>query len=207
MRSMIRLAPLLLLAACVVKTPGAAATSAPGGTAATTPADAPAAPAAQSPTTSAAADAAFVGSPSTTKAGEDPSRQAATCDGAHDHCLPPGALFATEWQRGEPGEAVVTAPIESGLWAWKRSDVMRGDYRGLQTERATSANLAIGAVAVAFRMGSSFGALPRNESDAVAVDWVVGTIAAIDLGSGSFQIEGLDAAIPIVASRVVTGPR
>lgn len=204
MRSIVRLAPLLLLAACVIETPGKSTTpsstttgsSSTGSTGSSGSTAEPSLPAAASP------DAAFVGSGSNIQAGDDPDRTERNCDGAHDHCLPVGVQFATEWQGGAPGEAVVTMPIETGLWAWLRRDVMRGDYRGLPTERATSSNLKVGAVAVAYRLGRSFGDLPRHQGDAVAAEWVIGTVASIDLGTATFRLDGLDDAIPIVAARV-----
>jgi hypothetical protein len=148
-------------------------------------------------------DAPFVGNAYRTKAGERPTRDANNCDGAHDHCLPQGVLFASEWKSGRSGTALVTIKMERGLWAWVRSDIVRGDFQGMETERATTATLTVGATAIAFRMGAHWGNLPRNEADAISGQWVIGKVASIDRGSKTFRVEGEPEAIPIVAARIV----
>ena len=64
-------------------------------------------------------------------------------------------MFAVEWDGTKSDDNVlVVIKMERGLWAWKRSDIVRGpDFRGMETERATTSTLTVGATAIAFHMG------------------------------------------------------
>ena len=151
-------------------------------------------------------DAPFVGSPGKSRPGDRASMTQTNCDGAHDHCLPPDTIFATEWQGGKPDRAYVALKIETGLWAWERSDIVRGNVRGLATERATTQNLAPGALVVGFRMGEELGRVPASEAEAVAPYWQVGKVVSVDRGSKTFRVEGLEQPMAIVSARVVKNP-
>ena len=150
-------------------------------------------------------DAPFVGSDSHTQAGEHPpNTDDKLCDGAHDHCLPQGSTFATEWSSGPPTEYVYVAmKIDRGLWAWLRADVIRGpDVRGVDTERATTTNLKAGDLAIAYHYSDN-APLPVNEASAIAGPWLLGKVASVDRATATFRIEGEDRVLPIVGARVV----
>ncbi len=161
-------------------------------------------PNAESLTAGANPDAPFVGNSIVLQAGERPSREKQYCDGAHDHCLPKGVLFAAEWDGIKSDDALVVIKIERGLWAWKRSDIVRGDFRGMETERATSSTLKVGATAIAFRMGAHWGNLPSSPADAIFGQWVIGKVTSIDGASKTYRVDGEPEAIPIVVARIVT---
>jgi hypothetical protein len=151
-------------------------------------------------------DAPFVGSPGKSRPGDRPSSAQLACDGAHDHCLPPNTVFATEWEGGAPDRAYVAVKLDEGPWAWERSDVVRGKVRVLDTERATSANLTAGATVVGFRMGEELGRVPASEMEAVAPYWQIGKVASVDRARWTFRVEGLDRPMAIVSARVVKNP-
>ncbi len=128
------------------------------------------------------AEAPFVGSGSTLQPGDRASSAEQTCDGAHDHCLPVGIVFAYEPERLD--EAYVGWPTDDGPWLYIRKDVMRGGAQAWTTERATAAALVTGATIVYFERGAT---LPRSEAHAVAGTWKIGTVASVNAAAGTLQ--------------------